>query len=88
MNITSEGITCQRWDVDYPHLQITGPEKFPEKNLTKVNNYCRLTGLFGLDAPWCFTIDPNVYIGYCDITLCGKFIDTHLSQFSGFSNIH
>lgn len=61
MNVTPEGVTCQRWDSQSPHNHSFLPQNFKCKDLTE--NYCRNTD--GADHPWCFTTDPNQRIANC-----------------------
>lgn len=47
------------------------PEDFPEQGLDA--NYCRNPD--NSEKPWCFTIDPNLWWEYCDISVCaGKIL--------------
>ncbi|XP_029019568.1 hepatocyte growth factor a isoform X2 [Betta splendens] len=55
MNVTPEGVTCQRWDAQFPHNHSFLPQNFKCKDLRE--NYCRNPD--GSDYPWCFTTDPN-----------------------------
>uniref|UniRef100_A0A8D2ZJ23 Hepatocyte growth factor a n=1 Tax=Scophthalmus maximus TaxID=52904 RepID=A0A8D2ZJ23_SCOMX len=55
MNVTPEGVTCQRWDSQFPHNHSFLPQNFKCKDLRE--NYCRNPD--GADYPWCFTSDPN-----------------------------
>uniref|UniRef100_A0A3B3HH60 Kringle domain-containing protein n=1 Tax=Oryzias latipes TaxID=8090 RepID=A0A3B3HH60_ORYLA len=61
MNATPEGVTCQRWDSQFPHNHSFLPEHFKCKNLTE--NHCRNPD--GADYPWCFTTDPKQRIAKC-----------------------
>ncbi|XP_047245164.1 hepatocyte growth factor a isoform X2 [Girardinichthys multiradiatus] len=61
MNITPEGVTCQRWDSQFPHNHSFLPINFKCKDLRE--NYCRNPD--GADYPWCFTTDPNQRIAKC-----------------------
>ncbi|XP_061438149.1 hepatocyte growth factor isoform X5 [Rhineura floridana] len=55
------GIECQRWDSQTPHQHNFTPPNFKCKDLRE--NYCRNPD--GAEAPWCFTTNPNIRIGYC-----------------------
>ncbi|KAF0287393.1 Muscle, skeletal receptor tyrosine protein kinase [Amphibalanus amphitrite] len=67
VNTTADGILCQRWDSDYPHDHSVPVDLFPE--LSGAENYCRNAG--GEEPqPWCFTTDPDVRWGPCDIPKC------------------
>ncbi|TKS90811.1 Hepatocyte growth factor Hepatopoietin-A [Collichthys lucidus] len=61
MNVTPEGVTCQRWDSQFPHNHSFLPQNFKCKDLRE--NYCRNPD--GADYPWCFTTDPNRRIANC-----------------------
>ncbi|TNN55776.1 Hepatocyte growth factor [Liparis tanakae] len=61
MNVTPEGVTCQRWDSQSPHNHSFLPQNFKCKDLSE--NYCRNPD--GADHPWCFTTDPNQRIANC-----------------------
>ncbi|XP_061570525.1 hepatocyte growth factor a [Cololabis saira] len=61
MNVTPEGVTCQRWDSQYPHNHSFLPHNFKCKDLRE--NYCRNPD--GADYPWCFTTNPNQRIAKC-----------------------
>ncbi|CAG5927518.1 unnamed protein product [Menidia menidia] len=61
MNVTPEGVTCQRWDSQLPHNHTFLPQNFKCKDLRE--NYCRNPD--GADYPWCFTTDPNQRIAKC-----------------------
>ncbi|KAB5574748.1 hypothetical protein PHYPO_G00212610 [Pangasianodon hypophthalmus] len=56
-----DGLTCQRWDAQFPHSHSFTPQKYRCKDLRE--NYCRNPD--GRDAPWCFTTDPNVPWVFC-----------------------
>nr|XP_054595709.1 hepatocyte growth factor a isoform X2 [Nothobranchius furzeri] len=61
MNVTPEGVTCQRWDSQFPHNHSFLPQNFKcnscvcSRDLRE--NYCRNPD--DADYPWCFTTDPN-----------------------------
>lgn len=61
-SITGSGITCQRWDSNYPHV----PKQWPTGRGNK--NYCRNPDED--DRPWCYTTDPDFRWEYCEIELC------------------
>ncbi|XP_075886240.1 hepatocyte growth factor a [Nelusetta ayraudi] len=61
MNVTPEGVICQRWDSQFPHNHSFLPHNFKCKDLRE--NYCRNPD--GADYPWCFTTDPNQRIAKC-----------------------
>ncbi|XP_067110843.1 hepatocyte growth factor a [Osmerus mordax] len=61
VNITSKGVTCQRWDSQFPHNHSYIPQNYKCKDLRE--NSCRNPD--GSDLPWCFTTDPNQRRAYC-----------------------
>uniref|UniRef100_A0A3Q4GXE5 Hepatocyte growth factor a n=1 Tax=Neolamprologus brichardi TaxID=32507 RepID=A0A3Q4GXE5_NEOBR len=68
MNVTPEGVTCQRWDSQFPHSHSFLPQNYKCKDLRE--NYCRNPD--GADYPWCFTTNPNQRIANCThIPRCG-----------------
>ncbi|XP_005733531.1 hepatocyte growth factor a isoform X1 [Pundamilia nyererei] len=74
MNVTPEGVTCQRWDSQFPHSHSFLPQNY-KCNLCVCyrdlrENYCRNPD--GADYPWCFTTNPNQRIANCThIPRCG-----------------
>uniref|UniRef100_A0AAX7UIQ7 Hepatocyte growth factor n=1 Tax=Astatotilapia calliptera TaxID=8154 RepID=A0AAX7UIQ7_ASTCA len=56
VDMTPTGLTCQRWDSQYPHNHTFLPEAYPCKDLRE--NFCRNPD--GQEFPWCFTTDPRV----------------------------
>ncbi|XP_055087883.1 hepatocyte growth factor a isoform X2 [Periophthalmus magnuspinnatus] len=67
-NVTPEGVSCQRWDSQFPHKHSFLPENYKCKDLRE--NYCRNPD--GSDQPWCFTTDPNQRRANCThIPRCG-----------------
>ncbi|XP_060525532.1 tyrosine-protein kinase transmembrane receptor Ror2 [Cylas formicarius] len=67
VNVTKEGIPCQRWDSQEPQAHNSPPDVFPE--LTFSENFCRNAG--GEEKkPWCFTTNPAIRWQYCDIPKC------------------
>ncbi|XP_056117364.1 hepatocyte growth factor [Rhinichthys klamathensis goyatoka] len=68
VGITPEGVTCQRWDAQFPHRHFYTPQNYRCKDLQE--NYCRNPD--GRHLPWCFTTDPNVPVAFCtNIPRCG-----------------
>uniref|UniRef100_A0A8C6U9B6 Hepatocyte growth factor a n=1 Tax=Neogobius melanostomus TaxID=47308 RepID=A0A8C6U9B6_9GOBI len=68
MNLTSEGVSCQHWDAQFPHKHSFLPQNYKCKDLRE--NYCRNPD--GSDQPWCFTTDPNQRRANCThIPRCG-----------------
>jgi len=69
MNVSKDGIACQRWDSQEPHSHNRPPEVFPE--VQDADNFCRNAG--GEEpSPWCYTMDPTMRWQHCDIPICGK----------------
>lgn len=67
VNVTKNGIPCQRWDSQTPHTHDSPPNIFPE--LENAENYCRNAG--GEEKrPWCFTTNPDYRWQHCDIPRC------------------
>ncbi|XP_066266533.1 scavenger receptor cysteine-rich type 1 protein M130-like [Branchiostoma lanceolatum] len=69
VNVTENGYTCQRWDVQVPHYHVYSPDRFPQYGLEE--NYCRNPG--NGYKPWCYTTSPGVRIEYCDVRECADF---------------
>ncbi|KAF4533477.1 hypothetical protein B566_EDAN016565 [Ephemera danica] len=68
MNVTKDGLPCQRWDSQEPHSHNRPPEVFPE--VQNAENYCRNAG--GEEpTPWCYTMEPTMRWQHCDIPICG-----------------
>ncbi|XP_077864886.1 plasminogen-like [Saccoglossus kowalevskii] len=65
---TYTGIECQKWTSQTPHSHEYDPESYPAAGLGD-NNYCRNPS--GYFVPWCFTTDPNMEQGSCDVGLPG-----------------
>ncbi|XP_059469753.1 tyrosine-protein kinase transmembrane receptor Ror2-like [Neocloeon triangulifer] len=67
MNVTKDGMACQRWDSQEPHSHNRPPEVFPE--VQNAENYCRNAG--GEEpSPWCYTMDATMRWQHCDIPIC------------------
>ncbi|XP_071357039.1 hepatocyte growth factor isoform X1 [Trachinotus anak] len=68
VDVTPTGLTCQRWDSQYPHNHTFLPQAYLCKDLRE--NYCRNPD--GQEFPWCFTTDPRVRTMFCtNIPQCG-----------------
>uniref|UniRef100_A0A3B4UM85 Hepatocyte growth factor n=1 Tax=Seriola dumerili TaxID=41447 RepID=A0A3B4UM85_SERDU len=61
VDVTPTGLTCQRWDSQYPHNHTFLPQAYLCKDLRE--NYCRNPD--GQEFPWCFTTDPRVRTMFC-----------------------
>ncbi|XP_059895105.1 LOW QUALITY PROTEIN: hepatocyte growth factor-like [Gadus macrocephalus] len=55
VSMTPRGLTCQRWDSQFPHNHSYLPQNYKCRDLRE--NYCRNPD--GSDYPWCFTTDPH-----------------------------
>ena len=71
INITSSGLTCQRWDSQHPHQHGMSVSDFPDETLEDAGNFCRNPD--GEPGPWCYTQDPSKRWEYCDIPPCRKY---------------
>nr|XP_022315053.1 apolipoprotein(a)-like isoform X1 [Crassostrea virginica] len=67
INMTRNGIPCQRWDSKYPH-EPSSKLSFPSESLSAHENYCRNPDKKLI--PWCYTVDPDVRWDYCDVPFC------------------
>ncbi|KAG7454310.1 hypothetical protein MATL_G00258320 [Megalops atlanticus] len=68
VSVTPSGVTCQRWDSQFPHNHSYSPQNYKCKDLRE--NYCRNPD--GAELPWCFTTDPRVRMAFCtNIPRCG-----------------
>ena len=72
MDVTKDGITCQRWDSNIPHFPSIGIIEARTKEDSRLDeNYCRAVD--GHWNPWCYTTDPSIRWQECDIPYCGMF---------------
>ena len=69
VNVTTNGLECQRWTSQHPHKHERPPSFLPE--LQDAENYCRNAG--GEEPiPWCFTKNSTVRWQYCNIPSCSN----------------
>nr|XP_020468372.1 hepatocyte growth factor [Monopterus albus] len=81
IDVTPTGLTCQRWDSQYPHNHTFLPQAYPCKDLRE--NYCRNPD--GQELPWCFTTDPRVRTMFCtNIPQCGTQNKPFSDCYDGF----
>ncbi|XP_071669165.1 hepatocyte growth factor-like protein isoform X5 [Patagioenas fasciata] len=66
---TRQGITCQPWAAQAPHVPQISPVTHPEAHLEE--NYCRNPDNDS-HGPWCYTMDPRTPFDYCAIKPCSS----------------
>ncbi|XP_078601867.1 uncharacterized protein LOC144876466 [Branchiostoma floridae x Branchiostoma japonicum] len=66
VNVTVNGLVCQRWDQQAPWTHRWNPSDHPDKNLA--SNYCRNPD--NGSGPWCYTTNPDVSFEYCNVSVC------------------
>ncbi|CAH1267609.1 LPA [Branchiostoma lanceolatum] len=77
VNVTINGLVCQRWDAQSPWTHRWDPSDHPDKNLT--SNYCRNPDDGA--GPWCYTTNPDISFEYCNISVCpnGEYCNISVS---------
>ena len=64
---TKSGLTCQRWDAQYPNRHPTNtPETNPSAGLER--NFCRNPD--NEPAPWCYTTSSSKRFELCNVPQC------------------
>uniref|UniRef100_A0A3B4ULC3 Hepatocyte growth factor n=1 Tax=Seriola dumerili TaxID=41447 RepID=A0A3B4ULC3_SERDU len=80
VDVTPTGLTCQRWDSQYPHNHTFLPQAYLCKDLRE--NYCRNPD--GQEFPWCFTTDPRVRTMFCTNIPHSRSNDNHNNCYESF----
>ncbi|XP_069131634.1 plasminogen-like [Argopecten irradians] len=62
VSCTENGIPCQRWDSNMPHV----PGHFHGRS--DLENWCQMTE--ELNKPWCYTKDPSTLYSFCPVDPC------------------
>mmetsp|Transcript_30292 Transcript_30292/g.63870 ORF Transcript_30292/g.63870 Transcript_30292/m.63870 type:complete len:1363 (-) Transcript_30292:3047-7135(-) len=76
IQVTSSKHECQRWDAQSPHAHSHEPQDFVLDDAYLAENYCRNPDN-DPNGPWCYTTDPSVRFGYCDVPICGHKVITN-----------
>ena len=66
ISVTTNGLTCQRWDSQSPHRHDRTPSNYPDKGLE--SNLCRNPDNEPGGA-WCYT-DSSTRWAYCNVPSC------------------
>ena len=70
ISVTVSGLSCQRWDAQYPHQHNpTSPDQFPDATVEDAENYCRNPDN-SEEGPWCYTTEPDSRREACNIDMC------------------
>ena len=71
-SVTENGIQCQSWSANTPHVPGAFND-FPDESREAASNYCRNPDPGFTTGAWCYTMDPNVRWGHCDVPTCGTY---------------
>ena len=67
VSVTKEGVKCQMWSHQYPHLHQKTPTNFPDGGLGG-HNHCRNPEpTDSSTGPWCMVNSFDVKWEYCDV---------------------
>ena len=66
VNTTKSGEPCQSWSSQSPHGHMFTPESHSSDDLER--NFCRNPD--GSDMAWCYTSNPDILWGVCDVPAC------------------
>ncbi|XP_063403499.1 uncharacterized protein LOC134687277 [Mytilus trossulus] len=71
---TFSGITCQKWNLQYPHQHKVIPKGSLQTDPDGLgeHNYCRNPSKLRRNRPWCYTTKSKIEWEYCDIHICSK----------------
>nr|XP_006825401.1 PREDICTED: apolipoprotein(a)-like [Saccoglossus kowalevskii] len=72
VNTTTDGTECQKWTSLTPHNHSDTPSENPGTGLGD-HNFCRNPD--NSDGAWCYTTDPSIRVGKCDIGVPSDFCD-------------
>ncbi|XP_072182249.1 plasminogen-like [Diadema setosum] len=64
VNETQNGVACQMWTRQSPHVHDRTPSNYPDAGLGD-HNFCRNPD--GEPSTWCYTIDSGVRWEYCSV---------------------
>ena len=70
--VTADGVACQIWSRQAPHTHSRTIANYPGAGLGG-HNACRNPD--GDTQPWCYTTDPSVRWGYCNVPPPAEFCD-------------
>ena len=72
VSVTNNGIPCQNWASMSPHShKKTKNSFFPvDGSVQAAKNYCRSFGEQLRGSPFCFTTNPDIIWGKCELRIC------------------